>query len=105
MVDFLLSRKTDFYFWTGIALGTAVIGNFGLGYTAIGYMESLFPAVTVMLLFLTGLLAFGYFRSQSKAGSKAGSKLEAGCFEGITTVIVLFNLGYSLILAMLLLTA
>ncbi|PKV66410.1 hypothetical protein [Pontibacter ramchanderi] len=101
MVDFLLSRKTDFYFWTGIAMGLAVTGNFGLGYAAIWYTESFFPFSTVLLLLLTGLLAFGYFQSQSKAESK----LEAGCFGGITSMIVLFNAGYSFILVLLLLMA
>ena len=101
MVDFLLSRKTDFYFWTGIAVGMAIVGNFVLGYTEVWYMESVFPFITVLLLLLTGALAFAYFRSQGKAVNK----LEAGCFGGITTMVVLFNVGYSFLVAFLLLMA
>ncbi|WP_299985297.1 hypothetical protein [uncultured Pontibacter sp.] len=93
MVDFLLSRKTDFYFWTGIALGILTIGNFGVAYTEVDYPQDLFPATSVILLLVAGTLAIFYFRSQSRTDSQ----LQAGCFGGIVTAIVLFNLGYNLL--------
>jgi hypothetical protein len=99
LVDFLLNRKTEFYFWTGLLTGIAVIGNFGIGYSSSEYADLLFPIIAFVLLLITGTLAFSYFRSQNRADSK----LESGCFGGITTIIVIFNFGYSLLLGFALL--
>ena len=99
MVDFLLSRKTDFYSWTGLLLGIAVIGNFALGYSSPEYVDSLFTLVAITLLLVSGMLAFFYFWSQNRAEAK----LENGYFGGITTIIVIFNLGYSLLVGFALL--
>ena len=88
MAVFLLSRKSDFYFWTGIALGIATIANFGVAFTEVGYVQDLFPIVSVFIFLLSGALAIFYFWSQNRADSK----LESGCFGGIVTLIVLFNL-------------
>ncbi|PVY41791.1 hypothetical protein [Pontibacter virosus] len=93
MVGFLLSRKTDFYFWTGILLGIATMANFGTAYTETGYAQGLFPVVSVILFLLSVTLASFYFWSQNRAASK----LESGCFGGIATLIMLFNLGYNLL--------
>lgn len=73
MIDFLLSRKTDFYFWTGIATVIAVMGSFGIGYT-----ESSFPVRTILLLLLSCFLAFWHFStSGAKTERTANSKAVA----------------------------
>lgn len=97
MVDFLLSRKTDFYFWTGITVSMLSMANFGTAYTEVDYMQDLFPAVTVLLLLLSGSLALFYFWSQNRADSQLGS----GCFGGIVTLLVLFNFCFNLICVVL----
>jgi hypothetical protein len=98
MVRFLLRRKTDFYFWTGIPLGMATMSNFGAAYTEVHYLTHLFPTVSISLLFLSGILAYFYFWGQNRADSK----LAGGCFGGIATMIVVFNLGYNLLLSIFL---
>ncbi|MBX0333083.1 hypothetical protein K3G39_07520 [Pontibacter sp. HSC-14F20] len=67
MVNFLLSRKTDFFFWTGIALGIATTANFGAAYTEVDYMQGLFPLVSVLLFLLSGMLATFFFGAKTES--------------------------------------
>lgn len=74
------------------------MSNFGTAYTEVNYMKNLYPVVSIALLLISGTLAFFYFWSQSRANSK----LASGCFGGIATIIVLFNLCYNLLLSIFL---
>ncbi len=97
MHQFLLSQKTPYFFFTGLIMFVAGFFSFGLGYSDAGYARNIILPVTFIFVLVAIIHTFYYFKNQFDNGNK----LEAGCFGGITTVIILYNILYNTIILIL----